>query len=61
MKDTKEVMEFIERRRAALLTDIKGDEARTNDPIIGNHMKGRLAVEQHYLQTLEDLMEIIKE
>jgi len=61
MKDVKEVMEYIERKRAALLTDIKGDEARTGDPIIGNHMKGRLAVEQHYLQVLEELMDMIKE
>jgi len=53
--------EYIEKKRARLLTEMKDDEGRKNDPIIGQFMKGRLVAEGHYLETLDDILGMIKE
>ena len=53
--------EYIEKKRARLLTEMKEDDSRKNDPILGQFMKGRLVVEGHYLETLDTILEMIKE
>lgn len=55
------VREYIEKKRARLMTEIKDDEQRKDDPIIGQFMKGRLVVENHYLETLDDILDMMKE
>ena len=54
------IKEYIEKKRARLLTEIRDDESRKNDAIIGQFMKGRLVVEEHYLKTLDEIMEMLK-
>lgn len=53
--------EYIEKKRGRLLTEIKDDEGRKNDPIIGQFMRGRLVIENNYLDTLNDILDMIKE
>ncbi len=55
------VREYIEKKRARLMTEIKDDEQRKDDPIIGQFMKGRLVVENYYLETLDDILDMMKE
>lgn len=55
------IREYIEKKRARLLTEIKDDDQRKDDPIIGQFMKGRLVVENYYLETLENILEMIKD
>lgn len=52
---------YIEKVRAHLLIELKEDEARKNDPIIGQFMKGRIAVENNYLKTLDTILDMLKE
>ena len=54
------IKEYIEKNPARLLTEIRDDESRKNDIIIGQFMKGRLAVEEHYLKTLDEITEMLK-
>ena len=52
--------EYVEKVRAHLLTDLTADEARTGDPIIGQFMKGRVVIENHYLKTLDQILDMLK-
>ena len=54
------IKEYIEKTRAHLLTEMKDDEIRKNDPILGQFLKGRLVIENHYLNTLDSILEMLK-
>ena len=59
MKDVKEIREFIEQRKASVYYQLQEDIERKHDPINGQHMRGRAAVEEHYVEDLEKLLNML--
>ena len=55
------VRDYIEKVRARLMREMEGDKARTTDPIIGRFMEGRVVIEKDYLETLDNILDMLKE
>ena len=54
------IKNFVEKERGNLLSNLRDDEMRKNDPIVGQFMRGRVVIEERYLQTLDKILEYIK-
>ena len=55
----KNIIKILEDRKAMLKGSMAEDKARYNDPFLGQFMRGRVAVEERWLEEIEDLIEII--
>lgn len=53
---TERLLEFLENRRAMLKGNIAEDMARYTDPFLSQFMRGRVAVEEHWLKETEELI-----
>lgn len=47
------IIEVLENRKAILKGEIAEDKQRYGDPFIGQHMRGRVAVEENWLAETE--------
>ena len=54
-----ELKELVTDKKAILKSDITEDRARYGDPFLGQFMRGRVAVEEHWLEFCEKILEII--
>lgn len=54
--DNDSLIEVLENRKAILKGNISEDKARYNDPFLGQHMRGRVAVEERWLEETERLI-----
>jgi hypothetical protein len=57
---TKEVLEILQNRKAILKGGITEDKARYGDAFLGQFMRGRVAVEERWLEETERLIEFIE-
>ena len=57
--DNTDLLEVLENRKAILKGNITDDRARYNDAFIGQHMRGRVAVEERWLEETERLIAIL--
>lgn len=53
--------EFLEKKKASILINLKEDTARIKDPIVGQFMRGRSVIEEDYLATLDNILDYLKE
>ena len=53
--------EFLEKKKASILINLKEDTARIKDPIVGQFMRGRSVIEEDYLATLDNVLDYLKE
>lgn len=53
------IIETLENRKAMLRGNIAEDKQRYNDPFIGQHMRGRVAVEENWLAETEKLIQAL--
>jgi len=53
---TEKLIEVLENRKAMLKGNITEDKARYADPFLGQFMRGRVAVEEHWLKETEELI-----
>lgn len=53
------IIEVLENRKAILKGEITEDKQRYGDPFIGQHMRGRVAVEENWLAETERLLHIL--
>lgn len=54
--DNNSIIEVLENRKAILKGSIAEDTACFNDPFLCQHMRGRVAVEQRWLEETERLI-----
>lgn len=54
-----EIKELLETRRAVLRDHISMDKRNYNDPFLSQHSRGRVAVEEHWLEETEHLLELV--
>ena len=52
--------EYLEKKKAHLITNLSEDSTRKTDPIVGQFMRGRVVVEEDYLKTIDDILSFIK-
>lgn len=52
--------EFLEKKKAHIITSLNDDNARKDDPILGRFLQGRAVVEEDYLKTIDEVLEFIK-
>lgn len=55
------IREFVKNRQASVYRALELDRKYVNDVYNGQFMRGRVAVEEHYLSDLDKLIELIKE
>ena len=53
------LLEVLENRKAILKGEIAEDRQRYGDPFIGQHMRGRVAVEENWLAETEKLIQAL--
>lgn len=53
------IKELLENRKAILKGAISDDKACFNDPFVGQHMRGRVSVEERWLEEVEKLLDIV--
>lgn len=51
------IKQVLEQKRASLITEIELDEKYIADPINGRFYAGRVAVEHHFKEFIESLMD----
>ena len=54
-----ELKELVSDKRAIIKANITEDKGRYGDPFLGQFMRGRVAVEEHWLEFCEKILEII--
>ena len=54
-----ELKELLTDKKAVLKTNISEDKARYNDPFLGQFMRGRVAVEEHWAEFCDKILEIV--
>ena len=52
--------EYLEKKKASLITNLNDDTARKTDPIVGQFMRGRVVIEEDYLKTVDEILEFLK-
>ena len=52
--------EYLEKKKAHLITSLNEDSTRKTDPIVGQFMRGRVVIEEDYLKTVDEILEYIK-
>lgn len=52
-------VEMIKNRKAMTMGNITNDKACFNDPFIGQHMRGRVAVEENDIEWLDKLLAVL--
>jgi hypothetical protein len=55
-----EILEALQNRKAILKGSIAEDKARYNDAFLGQFMRGRVAVEERWLEEVDKLIEVIE-
>ncbi len=55
-----QLKELLTDKKAILKTHITEDKARYNDPFLSQFMRGRVAVEEEYLDFCERVLEILE-
>lgn len=58
--DNNSIIEVLENRRAILKGNITEDRARFTDPFLCQHMRGRVAVEEYWLEETERLIKALQ-
>jgi len=58
--DNKTLTEVLENRKAILKNNITEDKARYSDPFLGQFMRGRVAVEENWLEETERLIAVLQ-
>ena len=58
--DNEHIIEVLENRKTILKGNIAEDKARFTDPFLCQHMRGRVAVEENWLQETERLIQVLK-
>ncbi len=58
--DNNSIIEVLENRRAILKGNIAEDRARFTDPFLCQHMRGRVAVEEYWLEETERLIKALQ-
>ena len=53
--------EYLEKKKAHLITSLNDDNARKDDPILGRFLQGRAVIEEDYLKTLDEILDFIKD
>ena len=51
--------EYIEKKKASLITSLNDDTARKTDPIVGQFMRGRVVIEEDYLKTVDEILNFL--
>jgi len=51
--------ELLQEKRASLKTNITEDKGRYTDPFLSQFMRGRVAVEEHWLEFCDDILEML--
>lgn len=54
------LIEMLQEKKASLKTNITEDKGRYNDPFLSQFMRGRVAVEEHWLAFCEEMLELIE-
>lgn len=52
--------ELVTDKMASLKTDIANDKASFGDPFLSQHMRGRVAVEEHWLEFCGKMLNLIE-
>ena len=52
--------EMLTDKMAKLKADIADDKARYGDPFLSQHMRGRVSVEEHWLEFCQTVMDIVE-
>lgn len=55
-----DVLKILEDRKAALKGSMTEDRARYSDPFLGQFMRGRVAVEERWLEEIEEIIGLIE-
>jgi hypothetical protein len=53
-------IEMIKNRKAVQMGNITNDKAYFNDPFVGQHMRGRVAVEENDVEWLDKLLAVLE-
>ena len=54
------LIDILENRKAGLMGFIAEDKKRFGDPFLGQHMRGRVAVEERWLDETERLIKALR-
>lgn len=54
------IKEMLTDKMASLKAVIANDKARYGDPFLCQHMRGRVAVEEHWLEFCQDLLDLVE-
>ena len=54
-----ELKELLTDKKAVLKQNISEDKGRYNDPFLGQFMRGRVAVEEHWAEFCDKVLEIV--
>lgn len=51
--------EYLEKKKASLITSLNDDTVRKTDPIVGQFMRGRVVIEEDYLKTVDEILNFL--
>ena len=60
IEDDEKAKSFMEEKKIFLMNDFNDDKAKKNDPIEGRYYSGRLAVEEHSIEILDEIIGMFK-
>ena len=60
IEDDQKAKSFIEEKRAYLTSDYNDDKSKVKHPIDGRYYSGRVVVEEHFIELLDEILKMFK-